>query len=57
MINDETLESKEKIESDEKINKQANEGMTWSTQQVNKNRKLNLLLKKSSSKIKIKNFI
>lgn len=35
MNNDETLERKEKIESDEKINKQANEGMTWSTQQVN----------------------
>ncbi len=34
MNNDETLESKEKIESDEKIKKQSNEGMTWSTQQV-----------------------
>ena len=35
MINDKTLEKKEKVESDEKINKQSNEGMTWSTQQVN----------------------
>jgi len=34
MNNGETLENKEKIESDEKITKQNNEGMSWSTQQV-----------------------
>lgn len=34
MNNDETLEKKEKVESNEKINKTTNDNMSWSTQQV-----------------------
>lgn len=34
MNNDETLEKKEKLESDEKVSKQNNDTMSWSTQQV-----------------------